>query len=227
MSGIAACERVQDEFFSASAVSSGGRNFSTHRMKWSWLPDSADLIARFPSEITASGLRPALAEGARLGAKMAGIWVNSAVRQGELASFGFIKGWQPWWMTCLTDQLPPAPGLPGVELVARQGEDLPGTSWQVSAVLSSGQRAGLQLGKCLLFPSPTTPELGGVFEMAVQPEYQRLGIGTAMLQKLGEIARKAGISQLILNSTPVGLRLYQAQGFQLIGKGQTYWLELS
>ncbi|AJT40956.1 GNAT family N-acetyltransferase [Psychromicrobium lacuslunae] len=226
MSGIATCEEIQDEFFVALASVSGGRNFSTHRMKWSWLPTSGDLVARFPTEITGAGLRPALAEGARLGARMAGIWVNSAVRQGELASFGFTKAWQPWWMSCFVERVEPVRQVAGVELKVSQREGLPAGSWQFEACLASGQEAGQQVGKCLLFPSLSRPGFAGVFDMAVEPEYQRLGIGTAMLQKLAEVAGDAGLSQLVLNSTPSGFRLYQSQGFQLIGKGQTYWLEL-
>lgn len=226
MSGIAACEQVQDEFFTALATATGGRNFSTHQMKWSWLPGLGDLVARFPTEITGAGLRPALAEGARLGARMAGIWVNSAVRQGELASFGFKKAWQPWWMSCFPERMEPVRQVAGIELRVSQSEGLPAGSWQFEACLTSGQNLGRAVGKCLLFPSLSTPGLAGVFDMAVEPEYQRLGIGTAMLQKLGEVANTADLSQLILNSTPSGFLLYQSQGFQLIGKGQTYWLEL-
>ena len=75
-------------------------------------------------------------------------------------------------------------------------------------------------------PEQGAKHLAGIFDMAVEAEYRRTGLGTAMLNKLSEAAFNAGAEHLLLNATPDGQRLYRNYGFELIGKGQTWWFHV-
>ncbi|WP_432641421.1 GNAT family N-acetyltransferase [Arthrobacter polaris] len=72
-------------------------------------------------------------------------------------------------------------------------------------------------------PDQGKKHLAGIFDMVVAPEQRRTGLGTALLNKLSESAFNAGAEHLLLNATPDGQRLYRKYGFELIGKGQTWW----
>lgn len=78
------------------------------------------------------------------------------------------------------------------------------------------------------YPSgvPGLRGLGGVFNMEVLPQFQRRGLGTALLSRASRVAAASGATRMALNATPQGYELYARRGFELIGRGQTYWLNL-
>lgn len=218
---LADCQRTQHAWFRALAEATGGRAFSTHRMDWVWLPETREMLCLFPQEITDAGLQPALAEAERRGATAVGVWMNAAVREGILPAYRFERGWQPWWMTRALDVESVAAASETsddrVELTcladdqvwlatARNGQDWAGRSY---AFLPPNQQSG--------------KNLAGIFDMVVDPEHRRTGLGTALLNSLAEAAFNAGAEHLLLNATPDGQRLYRNRGFELIGKGQTWW----
>jgi GNAT superfamily N-acetyltransferase len=217
---LADCQRTQHAWFRALAEATGGRAFSTHRMDWVWLPETRQMLCMFPTEITDAGLQPALAEAERRGATAVGIWMNAAIREGILPAYRFERGWQPWWMTRALD----------VETVAAATEEpdarvtltplVPHQVW-----LATGRSTEEWAGRSYAYlpPDQGKKHLAGIFDMMVAPEHRRTGLGTAMLQKLSEAAFNAGAEHLLLNATPDGQRLYRQRGFELIGKGQTWW----
>ncbi|WP_416377503.1 GNAT family N-acetyltransferase [Arthrobacter sp. JZ12] len=69
--------------------------------------------------------------------------------------------------------------------------------------------------------------LGGIFNMEVAAVHRRRGIGTALLAAATQCAADAGATELALNATPEGYELYSRRGFELIGRGSTWWLHLS
>ncbi|MGA7207102.1 MAG: GNAT family N-acetyltransferase, partial [Specibacter sp.] len=83
-------------------------------------------------------------------------------------------------------------------------------------------------GQSFIFmpPDERKKNLAGIFDMAVVPEHRRTGLGTALLDTLAATAFDAGAEHLLLNATPEGQRLYRSYGFELIGKGQTWWYHL-
>ncbi len=62
--------------------------------------------------------------------------------------------------------------------------------------------------------------------MDVWPDFQRRGLGRALLRTVCEAARAAGANRAVLNATPDGERLYSAEGFLHVGRGITYWHHL-
>ncbi len=235
MTTIAGCQRLQRAWFAALAEATGGRTFSTHECDWIWLPARSELMLMFPTAITPAGLRPGLAEGVRLGAKTVGVWLNAAVRGRELAPFGFEPGWQPWWMgapaevvaafdrsgATITSEVPEFAGPPAAEVAVTRSR--PARAWHATA-----RADGLLVGSAYSFYEGTgnARGLGGVFNMEVRPGFRRRGHGTAMLAALAREAAAAGARELALNATPEGFELYSRRGFELIGRGQTWWLQL-
>lgn len=189
-------------------------------MDWVWLPETREMLCMFPTEITDSGLQPALAEAERRGAATVGIWMNAAVREGILPAYRFERGWQPWWMTRSLD---------GDRLAA--GSESPDgrvtlTSLKEDQVwLATARNAESWAGRSYAFMPTEQGEkhLAGIFDMVVDSEHRRTGLGTALLNSLAEAAFNAGAEHLLLNATPDGQRLYRQCGFELIGKGQTWW----
>ncbi|WP_051478506.1 GNAT family N-acetyltransferase [Arthrobacter sp. H5] len=233
---IAGCQRLQRAWFAALATATGGRTFSTRGCDWIWLPARSELMLMFPEEVSPAGLRPGLAEGVRLGATSVGAWLNGAVRGAGLHEFGFETGWQPWWMAApvelptayddgaatLTGDVPEYRGP--LERELRVVRSQPRQAWHALSRVE-GHPAGAAYS---FYPAGVSGlrGLGGIFNMEVLPEFQRRGLGTALLSKVGREAAAAGATHLALNATPQGYELYSRRGFDLIGRGQTYWLHL-
>jgi len=55
---------------------------------------------------------------------------------------------------------------------------------------------------------------GYIEDVAVLPEYQKLGIGHLLISKLLEIAEKKGCYKVILEGSESGVSLYERMGFQ-------------
>lgn len=217
---LADCQRTQHAWFKALAEATGGRSFSTHRMDWVWLPETSEMLCMFPTEVTVAGLEPALAEAERRGVKSVGVWMNAAMREGILPQYRFERGWQPWWMTRALD----------VESVAAASEAPDGrvalTAIKAGQVWLATARMGDEwAGRCYahLAPDQNGKHLAGIFDMDVAVEHRRTGLGTALLDRLAEAAFNAGAEHLLINATPDGQRLFGNRGFDLIGKGQTWW----
>lgn len=218
---IADCQRTQHAWFKALAEATGGRSFSTHRMEWVWLPETREMLCLFPTEITESGLLPAMAEARRRGAATVGIWLNAAVREGILPRHRFERGWQPWWMTAPVDAGIPAEG-PADERVTLT------CVAENQAWLATARLGGEWAGRAYAFMPPEQggKHLAGIYDMEVALDHRRTGLGTALLGRLAVTAAIAGAEHLLLNATPEGQRLYGTRGFELVGKGQTWWHHL-
>lgn len=218
------CELVQAEWLRQSAVAAGGKIFSTHNINWAWNPEEQSLYALFPASAEGSGLRPALAEAVRLGVKTVGIWANAAVRLPQALQLGFEAGWQPWWMAASVFEIP----LDESPLTTHHGLNLAKGAWQAQIDLDGGWAASGTLFAPQLGVSSDVVRsgLGGIFNMYVAQEHQRQGLGTRVLRALAARAQQESLDALVLNSTPAGERLYRSNGFELIGRGQTYWLHL-
>lgn len=220
---LADCQRTQHAWFRALAEATGGRSFSTHHMDWVWLPNTRQMLCLFPTEITESGLAPALAEAERRGAQTVGVWMNASVREGILPQWRFERGWQPWWMTRALD----------VETVAAASESLDGRISVSAAVENQVWYAAASsdddvVASCYAYypPDQGAKHLAGIFDLHVNEENRRTGIGTSLVNKLSEVAFNAGAEHLLLHATPDGQQLFRSLGFDLIGKGQTWWYQL-
>lgn len=227
---LADCQRTQHAWFKALAAATGGRSFGTHQMEWVWLPQTREMLCMFPTEITEAGLLPALAEAERRGAAVVGVWMNAVVKPAVLAAHRFEPGWQPWWMTVPLD----LERIIAAHEAADGRVDIDAAADGVCAVsprqawLGRARVDGEWAGQAYAFmpPDERKKNLAGIFDMSVLPEHRRTGLGTALLDTLAEAAFDAGAEHLLLNATPEGQRLYKNYGFELIGKGQTWWYHL-
>lgn len=227
---LADCQRTQHAWFKALAEATGGRSFATHQMEWVWLPKTREMLCMFPTSITEAGLVPALAEAQRRGALSVGVWLNAAVRAGSLAEYRFEPGFQPWWMTLPLDLERMVTASENPDERVRVNDPVgqvcvldPNRAWLATARVD-GEIAGQAYA--FMPPEERKKDLAGIFDMSVDPEQRRTGLGTRMLEKLSETAFDAGAAHLLLNATPEGQRLFKDFGFELIGKGQTWWYHL-
>jgi|GEM_PF-1100120 len=91
MSTIARAQRAFEAWLDDLAEATGGKHFTTFGCRWVWLPTRRRLMLLFPDAPDAAGLRPGLAEGARLGAVEVHAWLNAGVRGHALEDLGFIE----------------------------------------------------------------------------------------------------------------------------------------
>jgi len=54
-----------------------------------------------------------------------------------------------------------------------------------------------------------------IMNMYTKPVWRRKGIGTAILEKLIEEAKKRGVEAIKLHATPIGKTLYEKRGFKM------------
>jgi ribosomal protein S18 acetylase RimI-like enzyme len=94
-------------------------------------------------------------------------------------------------------------------------DDLDATSYKLM-LKTPGDRA-VAVGR-LHFNSP---EEAQVRYMAVEPEWDRSGLGSRILQELESEARKRGAQQMILNSRDNAVGFYEKHGYQLEGSSGT------
>ncbi|WP_157940126.1 GNAT family N-acetyltransferase [Arthrobacter ruber] len=235
---IAQCQRLQASWFAALASATGGKTFSTHGCTWVWLPARRELMMMFPESVTAYAVRPALAEGSRLGATSARVWLNGAVDPAELGALGFAPGWQPWWMAApvsavvrsgdddavLTTEVPDYSGPLAEEL--RVVRTQPRQAWH--AVTRDTDGGNISGAAYSFRPSGVAglTGLGGIHHLEVLPAYQRRGLATALLSTTARAAGAAGAVDLAVNATPEGYRFLSRRGFTLLGRGRTYALDL-
>ncbi|GAA5229693.1 hypothetical protein GCM10025779_05060 [Arthrobacter cryoconiti] len=190
-------------------------------MDWVWLPQTREMLCLFPTDITEAGLRPALAEAERRGAATIGIWLNASVREGILPAHRFKRGWQPWWMTCALNAQTLARASSSPDERVELTTEVAGSMWSAAAHCN-----GEWLGQASSYqpPDQNGKHLAGIFDMVVAPEHRRTGVGTSLLNVLVAAAFDAGAEHLVLNATAEGEKLYSNYGFELVGKGQTWWI---
>ena len=241
---MAQCQRLQTAWSAALATATGGKTFSTHGNTWVWLPARRELAMMFPPTVDAHTVRPALAEGLRLGAASARVWLNGAVNASALTSLGFSPSWQPWWMaapvTAVVGRSPAGGRAPeGARLVSevpdysgplerelRVVRSQPRQAWH--AVTRDEELGNITGAAYSFYPSGVAGlrGLGGIHELEVLPAYQRRGAATALLGTTARAAEQAGAVDLAVNATPQGYEFFSRRGFTLLGRGKTFSLDL-
>jgi GNAT superfamily N-acetyltransferase len=163
----------------------------------------------------------------------------------RLLARGFQPGWRPCWMWLdlallrmqhpqpnglrieLLEAAPPpeAPQLPYYdptmapidrELAARQ----PRQVWHFMAWL-----AGEPVGHSRLFVTSGPLGVAGIYDVGVLPHMRNRGVGKAVTAAACRQALALGYRHALLNAT--GERMYQRLGFERIGYGSTWWLNVA
>ena len=164
----------------------------------------------------------------------------------RLLARGFQLGWRPHWMWLDFKKMNIEHSKPAnlkIEIVEEQPvwdvEDLPYYSKEEAARLntstvSSPRRwwhfaawlEGKVVGHSTLFL--TTGELGvaGIYSCGVVPAARGKGIGKAVTLAVCQQAQAMGCPGAMLNATSAGELMYRSIGFESVGYGRTWWLNV-
>ncbi len=228
---VAECELTQSHWNAAIAVAGGGTVWEDGGLQWSWQAHNGQVMLSFPHAVDASAASRGVAFAREHNACLVGAWLSTDTDPTGLEAAGFERGWEPWWMAAALNVIP-EPDDPRVTLTADVAEygpegqrllslargEMPGAWHAVARV--DGRFAGRAW--CL-----AVGDLAGVYDMVVWPQFERRGLGRALLRTVCGAARAAGATKAVLNATPAGEPLYSAEGFARVGTGITYWHHLT
>ena len=214
----------------AVAIAGGGEVWEEAGLRWAWQPHNAHLMLNFPRAIDAAAAQRGVTAARERGADIVGAWLASDVDASALETVGFERGWEPWWMAAALESIAdsdddrvtittevPEYGPQGQRLLSLA--DAPDArAWHAVARVD-----GRFAGRAWAF---APRDIAGIYDMDVWPDFQRRGLGRALLRTVCAAARAAGARATVLNATPEGERLYSAEGFVRIGTGITYWHHL-
>ena len=221
---VADCERVQTSWFQLRSKVLGGDAWEDTGLAWA----NGDLM--FPQVIDPAALARGVERARAGGSTVIGAWLGLDVDPAPLAAAGFEKGWSPWWMAGPIDVgLPPDPRVALQETTT----DYSGAHAGYAATLAMARLRPTQAWYAAAHHdgwfadrawSHVVGDLPGVFDVDVWPPFQRQGLGTGLMQAVCAAAAGAGARDVVLNSTPAGVRLYEKCGLERIGTGITWWL---
>lgn len=162
----------------------------------------------------------------------------------KLLARGFQPGWRPCWMginleDTITEHTKPkglkiildscdnewkSDGLPyfydGLHRTIRAASRLaPNRVFHATAF-----QDGEVVGHCILYISEANPRYAGLYSVGVLESARNRGIGKAMVASVCEKAKSYGCEYVLLNAT--GKKMYQQIGFQHLGDGWTWWLNV-
>ncbi len=227
---VAECEASQTQWNQALAIAGGGLAWEDGGLKWAWQAHDAQLMLSFPRMIDLAAAKRGVQFAREHDVSLIGAWLSPETDAAPLEALGFERGWEPWWMAAPLDAIA-APDDPRIAL----STDIPeyGPNGQRLLSLARGERPrawhaaarvdGRLAGRAW---SLVGGDIGGVYDMEVWPEFQRRGLGRALLRAVCGAAQAAGATRAVLNATPDGERLYSAEGFVHVGRGITYWNHL-
>jgi ankyrin repeat protein len=132
-----------------------------------------------------------------------------------LVARGFGWGWRPNWMVLDADDLVRDLSQPGELEIRGDGLALRGFVDDVEVAMVTGHVCEV-----------AGETIGGLYDMAVDVNHRRQGIGSALIVTLADRLAAAGCRQVFLNATGMGQPVYLRTGFRLLGEsGQTWWME--
>ncbi|PRA13784.1 GNAT family N-acetyltransferase [Arthrobacter sp. MYb211] len=246
MTTIASAQEALSHWQQALAVATGGKIFTTHGCSWAWQPVRKRLVLLFPEQAEPAGLRPALAEGMRLGAQRVEAWVNSGSDTKGLKEAGFTDSAQIAWHAGrlaipmnrwegkirLGNNVPEATGPDAAELKVTN-------LWrETSTQLSSGHPALRRVEHAVARTEEgdivgrgfVQQGLGGqlmVHSLAVGTGYRRQGVGTALLHGLSrslinplDPPDEEKTQELLAACTPGSAEFFSSNGLRLLGRGR-------
>lgn len=246
MTTISFAQETLSHWHQAMAMATGGKIFTTHECSWAWQPARGRLVLLFPLHAKTAGIRPGLAEGARLGARRVEAWVNSGAPADALKDAGFTDAAQISWHA--GELLSPVESWDGR---VRLGSDIPEAAGadakelQVSNLWRDPARAGLSAGHPALrrIEQATARTLEGdlvgrafaqqalggqlaIHGLAVGAAHRRQGVGSALLHGLARgMVNPLGLDEqshieLIAAASPTSAEFFEANGMRLLGRGR-------
>lgn len=154
----------------------------------------------------------------------------------RLFARGVGPNWNPLWMWCEVSHIHANHEVNSTFEIRIAGEDLsslgndavmealyrmrPRRVWHLSA--SGSGCSGI--GGCTLNVTTGDSGIGGLFDLWVDSQVRKQGIGTALVRSACQLARQLGCHHVIVNSTELGEPVYRRVGFQSMGYGYTWFL---
>lgn len=167
---------------------------------------------------------------------MWGMVPNAAIDLAMIAQ-GYRVGFEPWWMTRDLDLPIAAPdhnitlandrdvnGIIGSDLPYIMRDQLESTRTLVAnghreVIWLMARLDGRIVGQAIV---NIAGDHAGLFNVGVSGRYRQRGIGTSLSLAAMHAAKDRGARTMNLNSTPMGMRIYERAGFRRIGVGQTW-----
>jgi ribosomal protein S18 acetylase RimI-like enzyme len=248
----AAAQNHQERFV-LMAQASGGEAHSLPGITWTWSEGEQGGMILFPrlSGSEAGATLDAIVQfyRDRKPKQMVGCWSLDPTEPDDLdirlLARGFQSGWQPCWMAL--DMEPAIADFPlpeGVEIrlfeggEAPEAANLPYYSQEMAHLHHTAARLsprrvwhwgafqkGKLIGHSVLYLSRGSQGAAGIYSVGVLPEARNRGIGKAVTRAACMHGRAAGCRYALLNAT--GERMYRQLGFERIGYGKTWWLNVS
>jgi len=245
-----ATARNHAAYFREKTLALGGELHHAPGVFWTYseLPRKGGDIL-FP-ELTESHVRPTLdrivAFYASRGAdQLIGLWSLDPPSPPDLGAYllarGFQTGWRPHWMALdprrMRDEFPSPPGVvvapapdetwnaPDVPyndpLLHKYIRQLPDRLIRFGAWLD-----GRPVGQIVVFIAEEEREVAGIYACGVAESARQRGIGTALTLAACRWAQQQQCSLVTLNATGMGEPVYRRVGFESVGFGRTWWLNV-
>jgi GNAT superfamily N-acetyltransferase len=238
------------EFFIFNALAHGGEIREEEGVTWTLAGPGGEIPFPGPSDDRAGDVLDSVIQSylERQSKHLIGCWsleppqpLDLGVR---LLARGFQPGWQPCWMSCDLKQLnADHPKPEGLVIEVDRGEgvgDVPNlpnpASKEASIFVQTDENyrdryrhfiarlEGRVVGHSSVFLSEGPLGVAGIYDVGVVPEARNQGIGKAVTAAACLQAKSMGYRYALLNAT--GRRMYEQIGFQHVGDGQTWWLDV-
>lgn len=241
------------ELYVQRSLAAGGEVRSAEGVTWTYSGAHGDAMILFP-ELAPERAGDQLDEiiqfyRDRQPRSLVGCWSLEPPRPADLGVRLLARGFQPGWLPCWmaldlaelrADHVRPAPLQ--IELLERapswEAPDLPYYDRAMAAVYQQiaarqprqlwhfvATLDGQVVGQSMLFVTRGPLGVAGIYDVGVVPAARGQGIGKAIVAAACLRAREEGCAHATLNAT--GERMYRQLGFERIGAGLTWWLNVA
>src|SRR5579884_760835 len=240
------------ELFVLQALAAGGEAHQAEGVTWTYAGPKGESMILFPrlAEANAGQQLDAIVGyyRERQPEKLVGCWSLDPPQPPDLEvpllARGFQLGWRPCWMWLDLEQMQAVHPWPeGLKVEVLDAADLPDADnlpsydadmaavqhaitglqprrmWRFAAFLD-----GRTVGQSTLFLTTGPLGVAGIYNVGVVPEARNQGIGKAVTIAACQQALALGCRHALLNAT--GERMYRQIGFDRIGYGWTWWLNV-
>jgi GNAT superfamily N-acetyltransferase len=193
----------------------------------------------FPARLEPGAVERILAWSEEAGVRTVGCWTSGLGDDERVRDIleprGFTEGWQPHWMYARLPLEAAAPDARIEEVTEVPDYDEYGqTLLEMTRVRPRDRRSwhyvaredGKLAGMIWLHTTDMAPGRAGLFDIYVNPDMRRRGVGSALTAAACAHATELGCLEVTLNATLEGERLNSALGFRTLGHGRTWWRHL-
>ena len=244
------------ELFCLGARCAGGEVREANGVTWTYAGPRGDSMVAFPSLAeNRAGAQLDEIVGYYLGLSyvprgLVGCWSLDPPRPPDLGvrllARGFQVGWRPCWMALDLDRVRTDHPRPEGLRVEADGESsflnmkhLPYAQVDEPCARPDLQERyrdrlrrfvavldGRVVGQSTVFLTEGPLGAAGIYDVGVEPEARNRGIGKAVTLAACLVARERGYRYAVLNATDLGRPAYERLGFEWLGDGWTWWLNV-